>query len=239
MTYTTEMIKHLVVLPLMCLVYLLLVIQAPAALAFETPALDEALGSYSLEAIEHVQAQLGKRQTLYQKGEILSAKAMVHFANGDNAEAKRTAHAAIAALDKTIARGRSVKAAHFLLFKIYGQLSVLDWTYALQTQAHLNYLRIHAQGDRRTRMAEAMHALYAPSLLGGNPPWALKTLERLLAEKYETETANMLAVAYEQTGHPGKARKLAEDSLRRNPADRVAMGVVWRLQNKQSASRTP
>lgn len=109
----------------------------------------------------------------------------------------------------------------------------------MQTQTHLNYLRIHAPRDRRTRMAEAMHALYAPSLLGGNPHWALQTMEHLLAEKYETETANMLAVAYEQTGRHAKARRLAEASLRRNPADRVAMGVVWRLQNKVSPSKTP
>lgn len=235
MTYPVKMTKCVPVLPLACLVYLSLTLQAPGALAFETPFLDQAIASYSLEAIDQVQARLGNRQTMYQKGEILSAKAMVLFADGDNTAAKRTALAAISALNKSIARGRSVIAAHFLLFKIYGQLSVLDWTYALQTQAHLNYLRIHAPGDRRTRMAEAMHALYAPSLLGGNQLWALKTMERLLAEKYEMETANLLAVAYEQTGRHTKARRLAEDSLRRNPTDRVAMGVVWRLQNTRSS----
>lgn len=239
MSDTTKARKRTPALALSLLVCLITSWQVTPARAFETPRLNQAMASYSIEAIEQVKTQLGRQATPFQTGELLSAKAMVLFADGDNVRAKQTALAAIASLNRSIARGHSIISAHFLLFKIDGQLSVLDWTYALQTQGHLNYLRIHAPGDSRTRMAEAMHALYAPSLLGGNPTWALKTMKQLLDEKYDAETAAMLAVAYEQTGRSTKAKKLAQNLLRRNPADRVARGIIWRLQNQPSFKRAP
>lgn len=206
---------------------------APAR-AFETPGLDRAVATYRLEPVEQLERQLASRATAYQRGEILAAKALIRSSMQDSAEAKRLALAAVEALKASLADGENPVACHFLLFKLYGQLASLDWTYALRTREPLAALQRLAPQDRRTRIALAMSALFTPPLFGGNPPRALEALLALHAEGgapegFDPEVANLLVLAYERNGKPTQARALAAEILQRNPDDRSARQVLERL----------
>ena len=206
----------------------LLALAAPAQ-AFETPGLDEAVATYRLDAVTDLEASLANRLTAYQHAEVLASKALILSTRKDNDGAKRHALAAIDALKASISADESVIASQFLLFKLYGQLTALDWTFALKTRDPLRHLQTHAPQDRRTRIAEAMNWLFTPGIFGGNPSKAVERLEALHAERFDPETANLLALAYQQTGKRDKARTLASEILTRNPNDRSAKDLLERL----------
>jgi len=210
------------------LVATVLALAAPAR-AFETPGLDQAVSTYRLDAVTELEGKLSGRLSAYQRAEILASKALILSSQKEDADAKRQALAAVEALKASIAAGEDLIASHFLLFKLYGQLTASDWSFALKTRDPLRYLQTQAPKDRRTRIAEAMNWLFTPGLFGGNPPKAIERLETLHAEAYDPEVANLLALAYQQAGKRDKARELAQRILERNPQDRSAQAVLERL----------
>lgn len=211
------------------LLFAAVLLLATPAQAFETPGLDQAVSTYRMEAVTDLEAKLAGRLSAYQRAEILASKALILSSQKDNDAAKRQALAAVDSLNAAIAAGEDLIASHFLLYKLYGQLTALDWTFALKTRDPLRYLQTQAPSDRRTRIAEAMNWLFTPKLFGGNPQKGTERLEALLAEAYDAETANLLALAYQQTGKRDKARELAQRILERNPQDRSAQGLLERL----------
>lgn len=215
-------------MPPYLLLAVLLALAAPAQ-AFETPGLDEAVATYRLDAVTDLEASLKARLTSYQRAEILASKALILSTRKDNDGAKRHALAAIDALKAAIAANEDVIASQFLLFKLYGQMTALDWTFALKTRDPLRHLQTHAPQDRRTRIAEAMNWLFTPGIFGGNPEKAVARLEALHAERFDPETANLLALAYQQTGKRDRARSIASEILARNPQDRSAQDLLERL----------
>ncbi|MBO9540600.1 tetratricopeptide repeat protein [bacterium] len=205
-----------------------------SARAFETPGLDEAAARYSQGAIAKVREGLGDRATAYQRAELLAAEALVLSTDARQDEAVQLARRAVAALLDAIRAREDLVASHFLLFKLYGQLSAADWTFALKTRDPLQYLREHAPDDRRTAIAESLNSLFTPRLFGGDPQAAVRRLEGLHAKAYDPETANLLAVAYEQTGQLAKARAVADGILQRNPRDRSAQALRDRLAKREA-----
>jgi len=215
-------------MPLHLILAVLLVLAAPAQ-AFETPGLDEAVATYRLEAIAELEASLEPRLTSYQRAEIQASKALILSTQKDPDGARRHALAAIDSLKRAIAANESVIASQFLLFKLYGQLAAHDWTFALKTRDPLRHLQTHAPHDRRTQLAEAMNWLFTPGIFGGNAAKAVERLEALHAERFDPETANLLALAYLQTGKRDRARAIASEVLARNPRDRSAQDLLERL----------
>lgn len=213
--------------PLLALT-LLLALTAPA-MAFETPGLDQAVSTYRLDAVTQLETQLKDRLSDYQRAEILASKALILSTQNDSEGAKRHALQAVDALKASLAAKADVIPSQFLLFKLYGQLTTMDWTYALKTREPFAYLQKHAPQDRRTGLAEAMSWLFTPTIFGGNPAKAVERLEGLHAEAYDAETANLLALAYQQTGKREKARAVATQILERNPQDRSALQLLERL----------
>jgi tetratricopeptide (TPR) repeat protein len=209
------------------LAFALLALAAPAR-AFETPGLDQAVATYRLDAVTALEASLSPRLSHYQRAEILASKALILSSQKDADAAKHQALAAIDALKASLAANENPIASQFLLFKLYGQLTALDWTFALKTRDPLRYLQTHAPQDRRTRIAEAMNWLFTPPIFGGNPQKAIERLEALHAERFDPETANLLALAYQQTGKREQARAIAEAILERNPRDRSAQDLLER-----------
>lgn len=207
---------------------LLLGLAAPA-MAFETPGLDRAVATYRLDALSELENQLGSGITAYQRAEILASRALILSADEKPAEAKQAALAAVEALKASLAAKESVIASQFLLFKLYGQLTASDWTFAMRTREPLQYMQQHAPQDRRTRVAEGMAWLFTPRIFGGNAAKGVERLEALYAEGPDPEVANLLALAYQQTGKREKAREVLAEILARNPQDRSARQLMERL----------